>query len=118
MKFALVTLHVHNMEQSLGFYNVLLEMPIVRRQSIGDKKELIFLGTNGDVNLELIPSDERISYSGFSIGFEVENLSMVKERLEKNGYVIKREITPNDSTTLCFIDGPNGEEVELIEYQS
>lgn len=64
--------------------------------------------------LELIATDEKITYSGFSIGFEVDNLEEIKEKLNKNNYVIMREISPHASLTLCFLEGPNGKEVELI----
>lgn len=117
MKFSLVTLYVKNMEKSLDFYHSLLRIPIVRRQPMGDGKELIFMGNESDVNLELIPSDSEMVYSGFSIGFEVENLAEVKESLATAGYPIAREIFPHPSTTLCFLEGPNEEEVELIEYK-
>jgi lactoylglutathione lyase len=102
------------MKKSLEFYNNLLEIPIVRRHIIGPGKELVFMGIDGEVNLELIPSDEKNSYSGFSIGFEVDDLPAIKERLNKHGYPVKREMSPDNSTTLCFLTGPNGEDVELI----
>ncbi len=114
MKFSLVTLHVKDMEKALAFYNGLLEMPIAGRQPIAPGKELIFLG-GGDVKLELVPSDTEISYSGFSVGFDVEDLSAVKKRLSDNGYSVKNEYSPAPNLTLAFLDGPCGEEVELIE---
>ncbi|MDF2842721.1 MAG: Glyoxalase/bleomycin resistance protein/dioxygenase [Herbinix sp.] len=116
MKFSLTTLYVKDMEKSLEFYNTLIGLPIVRRQVIGEDKELVFLG-DGDTLLELIPSDGNVQYAGFSIGFDVDDLLEAKERLENNGYKIKREMSPNSSLTLCFLDGPNGEEVELLEYK-
>lgn len=114
MNFAL---YVTDMEKSLEFYHDLLENPVLRKQPIGEGKELIFLGKEGGAVLELLPSDSAITYSGFVIGFEVENLSAVKARLENAGYPIKQEMNPNPSTTLCFLEGPNGEEVELIKYK-
>ncbi|MFT4145810.1 MAG: VOC family protein [Mobilitalea sp.] len=115
MKFSLATLYVKDMEKSLEFYNTLIGLPIVRRQVIGEGNELVFLGA-GDTLLELIPTDGNVQYAGFSIGFEVEDLLAAKEQLENNGYKIKREMSPNPSLTLCFLDGPNGEEVELLAY--
>ncbi|MDR2940934.1 MAG: VOC family protein [Clostridiales bacterium] len=117
MKFALVTLHVKDMQKSITFYNNLLEIPIVRRQPAGPDSEMVFFGKADEAQLELVPSDTNISYSGFSIGFEVDSLATIKERLASNGYNIKNEFSPVPTTTLCFLDGPNGEEVELIEYK-
>lgn len=118
MKFALVTLYVQDMEKSLTFYNNILEIPIIKRQPIGSGKELVFLGIDNEVNLELIPSEDKITYSGFSIGFETKDLPSAKQRLADNGYAVKREFSPAPSTTLCFLDGPNGEQIELIEYKN
>ncbi len=114
MRFALATLYVKNMKKSLAFYNAMLEIPVIKRQPIGPDKELVFLGVEGQPNLELIPTDDDMSYSGFSIGFDVDDLSAMKERLAANGYAVKREFSPDPSTVLCFLDGPDGEEVELI----
>ncbi|MDR2740593.1 MAG: VOC family protein [Treponema sp.] len=114
MKFALVTLYVENMEKSLEFYNKLLEIPIVGRHKIESGEDLVFMGMDDGVKLELISSNGKISYSGFSIGFEVDDLPAIKERLNVCGYSVKREMSPNNSTTLYFLTGPNGEDVELI----
>ncbi len=116
MKFSLTTLYVNDMDKSIKFYNGILGMPIIRKQLMGEGKELVFLGDDCNVNLELITSQVKMEYKGFSIGFDVENLSTVKAILIENGYAVKNEMSPNPSLTLCFIDGPNGEEVELIEY--
>jgi lactoylglutathione lyase len=115
MKLALVTLYVNDMEKSLNFYNTLLEIPISGKRQMAAGKDLVFLGDAGHVNLELIPCDTQTSYQGFSIGFNVENLESAKQRLSAAGYEIKREFSPMPSVTLCFFDGPNGEEIELIE---
>ncbi len=117
MKFSLATLHVQDMEKAVAFYNGLLEIPIIRRQPIGGGKELMFMGVDGQPNLELIPSTEPVSYSGFSIGFDVEDLEAIKQKLAQNGYPVKHEMTAGPSTVLCFLQGPNGEEVELIYYR-
>lgn len=117
MKFALTTLYVNDMKKSLKFYNEILGIPIIRHQTMGTNSEMAFLGIDGDVNLELITSDENIEYKGFSIGFNVDNLSEIKATLVENGYNIKHEMSPNPSLTLCFFTGPNGEEIELLEYK-
>ncbi len=117
MKFQLVTLYVKDMNKALEFYNGLLDLPILKRQKMGDK-ELVFLGNVGNVNLELIETTEEIKYKGFSIGFEVNDIETLRDDLKQNGYLIKSEIKPNPYLTLYFLDGPNGEEIELIEQKN
>ncbi len=116
MKFSLATLYVTDMVRSLDFYNGLLDIPILRRQPAGPGKEFIFLGVEGQPNLELIPSDTPVAYAGFSIGFDVEDLPTLKARLAEGGYPVKREFSPAPGLVLCFLEGPSGEEVELISH--
>lgn len=116
MKFELTTLYVTNMEKSLHFYNEILEMPIVKRQPIGNGKELVFLGVEGEPNLELIPVEEAPDYSGFSIGFSVDSMAFIKERLRQNNFDVEPDEEPGEGPQICFFDGPNGEKIELIEW--
>ena len=91
-------------------------MPVLRRQKVDENKELIFLGDKNGVQLELIQTDEEVVYSGFSIGYEVENLNETKKILINEGYEVINEFSPSEKIQLCFIKGPNGETIELIEY--
>lgn len=116
MIFSLTTLYVQDMEKSLSFYNGLLGLPIVRKQLLPNGQTLLFMGMQGQPLLELIPSEQAVSYSGFSIGFNVEDLPSLRQRLAASGYAIKREFSPDDTTILCFLNGPNGEEIELISH--
>lgn len=110
----LLTLHVHNMEKSLAFYSTLMGLSILRRQPTGEGREMVFLGKDEVSCLELISSDTATAYTGFSIGFSVDDLVVTKERLAQHGYTIEQEFSPSPDTTLCFFDGPNGEKIELI----
>ena len=117
MKSVLITLYTEDVQKSLDFYNGLLEIPIIRRQTVGNGEELVFLGVGGIETLELVPADAGTAYAGFSIGIEVVDILTIKKRLEENGYPTEPIVSVNESTTLCFLEGPNGEKVELIEYK-
>ncbi|MDL2327586.1 VOC family protein [Ruminococcaceae bacterium OttesenSCG-928-A11] len=117
MKFALASLYVSDLEKSLHFYNTLLEMPILRQMSGPGGAELVFLGQEGGVCLELVSAKAPETYSGFSLGFEMEDLAAAKKRLAAGGYPVLEELAAGPQTTICFLDGPNGEKVELIEYR-
>lgn len=114
MKFAITTLYTKNLEKTVEFYTTFLDMPVIDRRAVAQEKELVFLGQKGDVILELVETDEDISYSGFSLGFEVDDLDSLKEKLKKNGYHMHLEMPAGESSFLCFFKGPNGEEIELI----
>lgn len=116
MKFALVTLYVNDIEKTLDFYNNVLGLPVIGRHSIGEGKELIFLGEKDKPSIELVPTDEPTSYSGFSIGFDVTDLEVTKKTLAQNGYSIEREMNTGDTGIICFFTGPNGETIELMSH--
>lgn len=118
MILSLFTLHVKDMDKAMEFYNKLLGIPVVRTIPTQDGKSIVFLGVDGHPNLELIPSSSDVRYDGFSIGFHVDNLEEAKTRLSNSGHPVKKEFSPSPNTVLCFLDGPNGEEVELIYHKS
>ena len=114
MKLSIIALYVKDYEKSLYFYNTLLGLPVSHRQPGHGGTELVFLGEKGNVSIELIPIPPE-SYTGFSLGFDVENLAEAKKHLTENGYPVEDEMAINPQTTICFLDGPNGEKIELIE---
>lgn len=114
MKFSLATIYVKDMDKSLYFYNELLQLPLIGRHKMGPNAELAFLGIEGDANLELIANGKDNEYKGFSIGFTVENLDETLKLLEENGHPLIKEINPSPDMRLCFVNGPDGEEVELM----
>lgn len=109
MRFAFTALFVKSMAKTLAFYNDILEMPILHR----DGNDMVVLGVQGEPGLELIASENEVSYSGFVLSFEVERLDALKEKLAQNGHPIEQEFHRNGAT-LAFLKGPNGEDVELI----
>lgn len=115
MKYALTSLYVADMEKALSFYEGLLGISVLRRVDTPGG-ELVFLGEEGKPNLELVAQQGPVAYGGYSIGFEVEDLAGLKRRLAQAGYETHREFQPGPGTTLCFVKGPGGEEVELIAY--
>jgi lactoylglutathione lyase len=118
MKFSMVTIYVKNMEKSLSFYHELLGLDIVRRKPYNDG-ELAFLGIAGQPNIELIYAPDfagQTSYSGFSVGIEVDSLEAATERMKQAGFPrIRGPVSPSPGVSFSFFHDPNGVEIELIE---
>lgn len=117
MQFAFVTLYVGDLEKSLAFYRDLLGLEQLRRQSTEDG-ELAFVGIGGQPTIELIQSTRfaNNTFTGFSIGIQVDSLAAATELLVNAGHPLKRgPISPAPTVRFSFFAGPNGEEIQLIE---
>ena len=118
MKFSLVTLYMEELEPSLAFYRDLLGMQELRRIDTPGGA-IVFLGQGGNVELELIAGKQYAGsrYTGFSIGFDVDDMEAAIAKLEEQG--IKKVSGPANAggtTILAFLEGPSGEQVELIQH--
>jgi lactoylglutathione lyase len=117
MTYMHTTVYVSDMERSLGFYQGLLGLKLVRRSPSGNG-ELAFLGEAGQPNIELIchPGEEKPAYSGFSLGFRVDSLKEGTAKLEQAGYpLVRGPISPNPAVSFSFFHDPDGIEIQLVE---
>lgn len=119
MKFSLVTLYVSDLEPSLRFYRDILGMQVLRRMDIENDGTIVFLGEQDNVQLEIIvdPHGENPGYTGFSVGFDVEDMEAAIKKLESQGVLkLRGPIAAGGTTQLAFFKGPSGETVELISH--
>jgi lactoylglutathione lyase len=119
MTYIHTTVHVSDMEKSLGFYQGLLGLNLVRRGPSGNG-ELAFLGETGQPNIELIchPGEELPVYSGFTLGFRVESLKEGTARLEQAGYpLVRGPISPHPAVSFSFFRDPDGIGIQLLEQR-
>ncbi|QQK08812.1 VOC family protein [Miniphocaeibacter halophilus] len=117
MKLKWITLLVKNLDESIKFYNEVLNLPIYSKFSAGANK----IAMMGDVNkpkIELIEQKDRrfVNFGeGVSIGLGVENLDKTINELEKLGIEISKIISPMENVKFCFINDPNNYKIQLIE---
>jgi lactoylglutathione lyase len=119
MTYIHTTVHVSDLEKSLGFYQGLLGLKLVRRGPSGDG-ELAFLGEAGQPNIELIyhPGEAKPVYSGFTLGFRVESLKDGTAKLEQAGYpLVRGPIAPHPAVSFSFFHDPDGIEIQLVEQR-
>ncbi|MCL1994194.1 MAG: VOC family protein [Spirochaetes bacterium] len=115
MTFSHTAIYVQNLEKSLNFYEKVLGLAVTRR--LGEAGP-VFLGVEGQPQLELIVAPQPVGFSGFFIGFVVPKLEEATKKLEAAGFPkTKGPISPNPKTEFSFFRGPDGEEVQLIEYK-
>ena len=120
MKITLVTIHVQDMAESIGFYEKILKMKIIREMQPRVGFKLVFLKGEGEVTVELI-EDKAITILGkvtsnVSIGIYIDNMEAMLVFLKEQKIALKRgPIEVPGGTKLLFISDPNGVEVEFIE---
>jgi len=118
MKFLWVTLHVRDMERSLGFYRDILGLDVKRRVNPNPKMELAFLGS-GDTQVELICEREGgdVRFGGdISLGFAVSSLDRFSESLREKGIPVHSgPFQPNPHIRFLYILDPDGLKIQLVE---
>ncbi|MDR3123771.1 MAG: VOC family protein [Treponema sp.] len=117
MTYTHTTVPVSDMDKSIGFYQGLLGLKLVRRVPSGNG-ELAFLGEAGQPNIELIcrPGEPKPVYSGFTLGFRVDSLKDGTAKLEQAGYpLVRGPVSPSPAVTFSFFHDPDGIEIQLLE---
>jgi len=118
MNLCWITLTVNNIEESLKFYCDILNLNVAERFKAGEDTEIVMLGNNDEVKIELIcykgvAISER---KGLSIGFTVESLEKTIEYLKENNIELESPIiSPNPMTRFFFVKDPNGIQIQFVE---
>lgn len=118
MKYLWTTIKVKNMEESLHFYKDLLGLKVKDEKHVSEGFDLAFLDM-GESDIELLCNEKMDCTigSGVSIGFEVESIEEVRTKLEKEGYEVGKEQSPEDGMKFVMVKDPNGLGVQLVEYR-
>ncbi len=118
MRFLWTTIHVKDMEKSLGFYRDVVGLDLKRRFGGAPGPEMAFLGGDGG-EVELISDgsgkEAKIGI-GISIGFEVDSLTDKMAFIREKGFDITGgPIQPSPSVRFFFVKDPDGLSVQFVE---
>lgn len=118
MKFCWTTITVSDLEASLAFYTDLVGLSLDRRMKPSPDMEIAFLGS-GETKVELVRNAAgpavRIG-DGVSIGFEVESLEAMGQRLKARGVAIHSgPFQPNPHVRFLYVLDPDGLKVQFVE---
>ena len=118
MKFCWSTITVNDLEESLKFYQEVVELPLVRRFNAGPVTEIAFLG-DGETQVELICNKSgKKSNIGedISLGFVVESVDEKMAKFKEQGLDIHSgPIMPNPHTKFFYVLDPNGLKIQFVE---
>lgn len=117
MKLLWNTIHVNNLEESIKFYENILNLKISKRFNVGPV-EIAFLKA-GEVEIELIKDKEgdNLPHSeNISMGFKVDSITTMIEKIKSEGINIHSgPFEPTPHIKFFFIKDPNGVLIQLVE---
>lgn len=119
MKLLWVTLHVGDLEKSLGFYIDILGMEIAFRFG-GEGHRIVMLGKEDESKVELIHESGlplKSPGDGVSFGLETNDLDGLTAKLEQAGYPVRGPLSPNPKIRFSFVKDPDGYTVQLVEQK-
>ena len=121
MNFCWVTLHVSDLERSLGFYRDFLGLEVFSRFSGGGKVEIAMMGKKDAPKVELLCDGgvgDGEPGAGVSLGFAVESLERAVEDARSRGIAVGAgPISPNPNLRFWFVRDPDGYEIQLVEQR-
>lgn len=113
-------MRVNDIEASVRFYTEVLGLGVTSRHTSPRGSKLVFLSVPGsaeEIELCSFPAsgDVKVPEDLVHLAFEVADLDATIAHLESLGVPITDGPTDSRSGRFCFIDAPEGYEIELIE---
>jgi lactoylglutathione lyase len=111
---------VYDLEKTVSFYEDVLGLKEVGRQTSGRGSQLVFLKAPGsDEEIEICKFDHSgpvvVGPDLTHLAFEVEDLDKFAKHAAAKGHPLSDGPHSSGSGRIAFIDAPEGYEIELIE---
>ncbi len=118
MRMCWVTVNVKNMEESVAFWQDIVGLKIDRRMNPMPGTELVFFGTGGGTEVELIANAKNPNPQygkDMSVGFETASLDALIAKLKEKGVAMQGPFQPNPAVRFVYIEDPNGVRIQFVE---
>ncbi|HHT81450.1 MAG TPA: VOC family protein [Spirochaetales bacterium] len=120
MDFSWTTIRVNDMEESLAFYQEIVQLPLQGRSDLEGGMELAFLGS-GETKVELIwRKGEKPAHYGqdISMGFFVDDLDVMMKFVTDRGIpILGGPFKPNEHIRFFYVLDPNGLRIQFVEQK-
>lgn len=120
MGFCWATIHVSNVDESVGFYRDIVGLPVARRYTSGPHVEIAFMG-DGETLVELLydaTAGEKQVGDSVSLGFTVDSLDeKVKFLASRHVPLASAPFWPNPSVGFVYVLDPDGTRVQFVEQR-
>lgn len=116
MKILWTTVSINDMDETIRFYEQVLQVKNIRRFQAGPGREIAMLG-EGEAKLEVICDRNKTAEKihGVSMGYPVDDLDEKLAALQKMGYEPGPVISPHPGLRFAFLEDPNGINVQFVE---
>lgn len=116
-------MRVDDMERTVRFYTEVLGLTVASRHTSPRGSELVFLQVPGSAEEIELCSFPESGAAGcpedlVHLAFQVDDLDETVRKLTEMGVEITDGPTDSRSGRFCFIDAPEGYEIELIEQRA
>lgn len=111
---------VNDLEKTVHFYKDVLGLIEVSRHTSSRGSTLVFFkvpGSEEQIEICHYPASGEVKVQAdlTHLAFEVDNIEEFAKQTTAKGYPLSDGPTAGGSSTIAFIDGPEGYEIELIE---
>lgn len=115
MHFRQVTLVTGKLEESIDFYQTVIEMDIHRRVKAGEGEVVFLTNGEGETEVELVsmPNMQKFEGKGFSLCFETEDLDKKHEFIESKGMNPSDIRNPDARSRYFYVYDPNGVSIQI-----
>lgn len=120
MKIGFITIPTDKLDESIKFYETILDFELFKRFEPSEDVEIAFMSDKHEGVIELISrrGQSPVSHTGcsVSIGFEVEDIDEIKKHLEKHSVKISSgPIRLPNATSLLHAEDPNGVKLGFVQ---
>ena len=125
MRLLHTMLRVGNLDQSIAFYQDVLDMKLLRRQDYPEGRfTLAFIGYGDEANHTVIELTHNWDTEQYELGnayghiaIEVDNAAAACDAVRARGGKVTREAGPmkHGTTVIAFVEDPDGYKIEFIE---
>ena len=125
MRLLHTMLRVGNLDQSIAFYQDVLDMKLLRKQDYPEGRfTLAFIGYGDEANHTVIELTHNWDTDRYDLGagyghiaIEVDDAAAACDAVRTRGGKVTREAGPmkHGSTVIAFIEDPDGYKIEFIQ---
>jgi catechol 2,3-dioxygenase-like lactoylglutathione lyase family enzyme len=112
-----VGINVPDVEKAVEYYTKTMGFPEAFRVTNAAGEKLVFVQINKNTFVELLPANAQRPPGISHFALQVDNIPAASEMFKARGASVGQIITTRNKSILSFITDPNGNSIELMEFQ-